>query len=150
MKIDGLDPLKNKPSGKSRETESVQGGSFKDILDNLAAKARSSAQTAGTGPAAPVSQVPFIASADGGVSESAAIGRLEGLLTDLSMFSNALGNEAVPIERLSPMIDELAARRDELAAMIGKMPDGELKNIAGQTLSLLIEQVSIYHAGYAA
>lgn len=147
MKIDGVDPLKNRLVEKSKESKPASGESFKEILEGLsgAEKALDASKPSGL---SPVSKVPFITPQPGALSEEAVINRLEGILTDFSMFANALKNEDMPIERLAPIVEELTERKDELAQMVGSMPEGELKDLASEALSTLIEHLSMYHTGY--
>lgn len=148
MKIDGLDPLKNRPGQGPGKAEPARGSSFEEALKEASGKTEKTAaprRAAGPAPVAPL----FI-SEDRGADLKSAVGRLEDLLTDLSMFANALGDMNLPVEKLNPMVDELEERKEELALMIGKLPEGDLKNIASEALSILIEQVSFYHAGYVA
>ncbi|MGK7344687.1 MAG: hypothetical protein ACNS63_02625 [Candidatus Nitrospinota bacterium M3_3B_026] len=148
MKIDGLDPLKNRPGGKPEKTEPVRGEPFEKVLKKVSGEAGKT--SAPRGPAGPAPVTPLFLSGESGARLRETAGRLEDLLTDLSMFANALGDMNLPVERLNPMVDELEERKEEIALMIGELPDGELKDIASEALSILIEQVSFYHAGYAA
>jgi len=154
MRIDGLDPLKKSQQAQpGKGPEPVSGQSFLELLSGLADKPQTGASQASPAAASmPVSTVPFLAPvADlSGVDTSQVMSGLDGVLTDLSMFKNALGNSNIPMERLKPIVDTLVAHKDELAGFLGKMPEGELKSLVSDTLKLLMEQVGQYQTGYAA
>jgi len=150
MKIDGLDPTKPNPPEKQKSAQSSPGESFGKILSELEGAGGPAKPREGA-PSAPVSSVPFITPP---VVESSAsaelIGSLEKTLTDLSIFANALGNTGLPLERLDPIVDELAVRKDELASMLKTSSDDEIKGIVTDVLAVLLENMADYSRGYAA
>lgn len=153
MKIDGIDPIKGTPSAKPVGKEPVSGSSFGNIYDNLVSKTGAAGPSSKAAALLPGAGVPFIAPPVLGVdpfTNLMAVDRIESLFTDLEMFKNALANSDMPVERLSSLVSEFAGRKDELAAMIGRIPDEELKSVVSDSLSVVINLVSQYHAGYAA
>jgi len=149
MKIDGLDPTEGKPVGKPKSIEPVKGPAFHELLDSFAKQG----QTAKTGSAPPISSIPFIQPPVLTGTDSARLDivkRIDNILTDLDMFGNALGNMDVSLERLQPLADELADRKDELASWLNSVSDDELKGLISNTIELVIDQMNRYHAGYAA
>lgn len=152
MKIDGIDPVKGTPP-KPKVTEPVPGSSFGDLYDSLVSKSGATDSLSKTGALLPNAGVPFLAppvSLMSPIPYSMAIGTMESLFTDLDMFKSALANSDIPLDRLSNMVSELVDRKDELAGMIGRVPDEELKGVLSDALALLIDLVNQYHAGYAA
>lgn len=152
MKIDGVDPAKGplptKPAGK----EAVSGASFGSLYDDLISKAGALNPSSSSAPL-PGAGVPFIAPPVLGLNpftDSMTVDRMESLFTDLEMFKNSLANSDIPVDRLSSLVSEFAGRKDELAAMIGRIPDEELKSVVSDALTVVIDLVSQYHAGYAA
>lgn len=152
MKIDGIDPAKSPLPGKVAGKEPVSGVSFDALYDNLISKPGASGPSTGSAPL-PGAGVPFIAPPVLGMSpyaNSMAVDRMESLLTDLEMFKNALANSDIPVGRLSSLVSEFAGRKDEMAMMIGRTTDEELKSVVSEALGVVIDLVNQYHAGYAA
>ncbi|MBI5815339.1 MAG: hypothetical protein HZB29_06970 [Nitrospinae bacterium] len=155
MKIDGLDPLKNlTKTGSAKPSEPVSGQSFMDVLSGLTSKETGQTSAPSSmGAPIPLSGVPFIAPVSSDLSAidaSSLMNSLDSVLSDLSMFKNALGNNQIPLERLKPLMDELLARKDELVGFIGKIDDKELKSIVSDALNLVMDQANQYQASYAA
>ncbi|MBF0170035.1 MAG: hypothetical protein HQK87_02925 [Nitrospinae bacterium] len=149
MRIDGLDPLKGTPAADPAKRSQPAGGpSFADLLSG--AMGGGAAGSAGAvGGAGPVSSVPFIippVSASGPSLNQQASGLLESFFSDMDMLQNGLSNEELPMDQLQGIIDTLTSRKDELAAMIGKMPEGEMKNILTEGLTLGLDQLTQYYA----
>jgi hypothetical protein len=156
MKIDGLDPSKNiQTPGSVKKTTGPAEGLFLDALkqaaDNLTANAGGTQQVSKSG-VGPISSSPFIFPGSGSLDQASMdmIGKLDSLFNDLSMFKNALGNTAIPLDRLAPLARELSSRKEEIADMLSNMSDAELKNVATDALKVAIEHINGYHAGYAA
>ncbi len=151
MKIDGIDPAKGSPS-KPKETNPASGASFSDIFDNAVSKNAPAGSVSKAGIPLPGAGVAFVTPPFlqiGPVSGSMAIGKVESLITDLDMFKSALANSDIPIDRLSTLVSTLIERKDELAVMIGRVPDEELKGVLSEALNLVIDLVNQYHLGYA-
>ncbi|MBI4666594.1 MAG: hypothetical protein HY751_09320 [Nitrospinae bacterium] len=155
MKINGFDPSQNAPGPKKAAgAESKPSQSFLEVLNGMTSGTEASAGKTSTPGILPTSQVPFIAPPVGDFSTtgsaSGVLNQVDGLLTDLSMFKNALGNLDIPMERLAPLAKELSSKKDELAGMIGSMSDGELKKLVTDALDLVMGQIDQYYTGYAA
>jgi len=151
MKIDGIDPGKGLPSAKPVGKESVSGASFWTLYDNLISKPGLPDQSSTSAPPLPGVTLPFMAPPVSGqdlFTGSMATDRMESLFTDLEMFKNALANSDIPVDRLAPLVSEFVGRKDELAVMIGRIPDQELKSVVSEALSVVIDLVNQYHAGY--
>ncbi len=148
MKIDGPDPIGKGTPEKPGSSEPIKGPSFGEVLRNVAKHGDSQAQ--GVGASAPLPEV-FLSrfQETPGISTSQIVNRLDDTLTDLQMLGTVLGVTDVPLERLDSFVDDLSKNKDEIALMIGKIPDDELKSLASETLALVIEQINSYHAGYA-
>lgn len=159
MKINGQDPSKNiqAPGGVKKTPSAGQSpdslflDALKQASENISAKQGDIKQpsVSGLGPLASSSFLPFISGAADAAS-SAMVGKLDGLLGDLEMFKNALGNTSIPMERLAPLARELVSRKDEIAGMIGGIGDEKLKGLASDALKLTLDQISSYYAGQAA
>lgn len=154
MKIDGIDPT----GGQQKKTGGVQktkSDIFQDILDSLSGSKQPGAPASKTSAPLPGSGMPFIvppvsSAASAPIPATDAVSSMDGLLTDLDMFKNALANNDVPLERLSSLVSTLVERKDELATMIGRVEDEDLKGMLSEALGLVIDLVDQYHAGYAA
>lgn len=148
MKIEGVNPAAggaSKPDPLKKST----GASFGELLDSLTQKG--AASPAKTGALPPGAGIPFIMPPSASnVTASNAMSLADKLLTDLDMYQNALSNEAIPLSRLEPLVGELVARKDDLAAMIRDLPDEELRGILSDTLAVVMDMASRHHAGYAA
>ncbi|VAX20843.1 hypothetical protein MNBD_NITROSPINAE02-1449 [hydrothermal vent metagenome] len=152
MKIDGLGPIEGRPVGQPGANKPVKGPSFHEVLDGIT-QPGSTKQAGKAGQSGPVPLAPFIQPlpiSSSTASQRDAIGSIDNILTDLDMFRNALANDDIPLERLEPLARELAARKDDLASLLGSAPDEELKGIVSSALELVINQMNQYHAGYAA
>ncbi len=149
MRIDGIEPLKNTPGvDPAKKSGATGGSSFADMLSGAMGGAKAGS-TANVGGAGPVSSVPFIVPpvAAGGPSlDAQATGLLDSFLSDMDMLQNGLANEELPMDQLQGIIDTLASRKDELAAMIGKMPEGDLKNLLTDGLTMGLDQLAQYYA----
>lgn len=161
MKINGQEPSKNiQAPGVTKKTASPAGQSadglfleaLKQASENLSAQKGPTQQSSvtGLGPLASTSFIPALSGLMGDQASSAMIGKLDGLFNDLTMFKNALGNTAIPMERLAPLARELSSRKDEIAGLLAGISDGNLKGIASDALKLTIEQINGYYAGYTA
>lgn len=159
MKINGQDPSNNiqAPGGVKKTAPAGQSadGLFLDALKQasgeISAKKGDSQQPllSGLGPLASTSFIPFMSEALDQAS-SDMVGKLDGLFNDLSIFKNALGNTAIPMERLAPLARELISRKDEIAGMLGGIDDEKLKGIASDALRLTLDHISAYYSGQAA
>lgn len=153
MKIDGFDPTKNIPGAKTGKTADSASGAFMNMLDGMMAGGENSGAAKAAGAAGPLFNSPFIvpmmAAELSKATSGATVNTLDNALTDLSMFKNALSNNDIPLARLAPIVSKLSTHRDEIAGMINKIPDEELRSTATDTLSLLISQINQYHLGYA-
>jgi len=154
MKIDGIDPAnKGLPSSKPVGKEPVSGASFASLYDNLISKTGASDPSSASASPLPGAGLPFMAPPVSGpdlFAGSMAVDRMESLFTDLEMFKNALANSDIPVDRLAPLVSEFVGRKDELAVMIGRVPDQELKSVVSDALTVVIDLVNQYHAGYTA
>ncbi|VAX22703.1 hypothetical protein MNBD_NITROSPINAE04-1382 [hydrothermal vent metagenome] len=153
MKIDGIDPAnKGLPSIKPVGKEPVSGASFASLYNNLISKTGASDPSSTSAPPLPGAGLPFMAPPVGpdSFSGSMAVDRMESLFTDLEMFKNALANSDIPVDRLAPLVSEFVGRKNELAVMIGRIPDQELKSVVSDALTVVIDLVNQYHAGYTA
>lgn len=161
MKINGQEPAKNTQApGNIKKTASPAGqsadGLFLDALkqasENLSAQKGATQQpfATGLGPLASTQFIPLLSGVMGDQASSDMMGKLDGLFNDLAMFKNALGNTAIPTERLAPLARELVSRKDEIAGLLAGIGDENLKGIATDALKLTIEQISGYYAGYTA
>ncbi len=149
MKIDGLGPIEGRPVDKPGANKPVKGPSFREVLDGLAP----SGSVSKAGPTGAVSRIPSVQPlpiAGSATSRMEIVGNIDGILIDLDMFRNALENDDIPLERLNPLARELAAKKDDLASLLGSAPDEELKSVVSSALNLVISQMNQYHAGYAA
>jgi hypothetical protein len=154
MKIDGLDPANKGPQPvKPADKEAVSVSSFGNLYDELISKTGATDPSRGLTAPLPGAGIPFIAppvSGQNPYTDSMVVDRIENLFTDLEMFKNALSNSDIPIERLSSLISEFLERKDEMASMIGRIPDEELRGVVSDALTIVIDLVNQYQAGYAA
>jgi hypothetical protein len=152
MKIDGFDPLKP-PKGveQTQRSQPPGGPSFADLLSGAMSGVGPVSTASGSAPTGPISAAPFIVPPVVGQPDmkAQAVSALESFISDLEMLQNGLANEEIPMERFQGLIDTLNQRKDEFAVMIGKLPDGELKSLLGQGLSMAVEQVNQYYANRA-
>lgn len=160
MKINGQEPLKNTQApGNVKKTPGSAGQSadslFLDALKQAAGNISSQKGVAqqpfasGLGPLVSTPFLPLMSGA-GMEVDSAMAGKLDGLFNSLTLFKNALGNTAIPMERLEPLARELVSRKDEIAGLLGGIGDEKLKGVASDAMKLVLEQISGYYAGYAA
>jgi len=152
MKIDGLDPIQG-PERLPGKPGKVSDYSFSALFDQLVSGHGAPRNAASSGQVYPGAGVPFIpppVSGAGDFSSGMAVEGVERLLTDLDMFRNVLANSQVPVERLSTLVDELLVRKDELASMIGRIEDEDLKAVLGEALSVVIDLVDRHYSGYPA
>lgn len=154
MKIDGIDPAGGQPK-KTGGAQKTRSDIFQDLLDSLSSAKGPDAPVSKTPAPLPGAGMPFIVPPVSGASQppipvNDAVASMDGLLTDLDMFKNALANNDVPLERLSSLVSTLVERKDELAVMIGRVQDEDLKGVLSEALGLVMDLVDQYHAGYAA
>jgi len=153
MKIDGVDPLKNIPgSPKPPASQPVSGPSFADLLQQATGAATPTAtpKTTATGPVSPTPFLMPVESANAAPARDDIFKSLDGLMTDLDMLQNALGNNDVPLGRMAPLMDALVARKDDISQVVNNVEDPELRALLSDALSLVIDQVDQYQSGYSA
>jgi hypothetical protein len=159
MKINGQEPSKNiqapgnvnktaNPAGQSADSLFLD--ALKQAAGNLSTPKGTTQQPFATGLGPLASTFIPIMSGVGDQAGPDAVGKLDGLLNNLAIFKNALGNTSIPMERLEPLARELISRKDEITGLLGGIGDEKLKGVASDTLKLVIEQISGYYAGYTA
>lgn len=142
MKIDGPGSIGETGSVKKQNNSpKVDGNAFADILSNAVGGTTPDGQVSGSSPLAPISKVPFLGNITSAGSDSSAVtSQLDSMIDDLSLFRNSLANQNIDLAKLRPMIDSLLAHKDELAAMLRDMPEGELKSLVSSAISMVIDQ----------
>ncbi len=149
MKTDGINPLDSGPLKKTRPAEKTgQTSSFDKVFKNTL-KSEEPSKIGAMGGAAPLPEMRLfgLGSATG---SKELLNTIEKTLTDLDMFGSALGNNDISLKRLKPLINELLARKDELAELMEKTTDQNLKSATKDVLSIIIDQANQYETGYAA
>jgi len=149
MKTDGINPLDSGPLKKARPAEKTGQTSSFDKVFKAAISSEEPLKTSAMGNAAPLPEMRLFGLGDSAGSKEL-LTSIEKTLTDLDMFGSALGNNDISLKRLKPLINELLARKDELAELMEKTTDQSLKSATKDVLSIIIDQANQYETGYAA
>jgi len=75
-----------------------------------------------------------------------AVGQLESLLDDLTIYKNSLENQDVPVGRIKPMVDSLKERKNDLVSLLKVVDDPELKMLVSQAAALVVDENSRFHS----
>lgn len=149
MKTDGINPLEGGHLKKTKPAEKIEGTSFDKIFQNATTGIGKTPEPNAPGMATPLPEIPLLSQTSPSGTTKDLLASLEKTLTDLDMFGSALGNEEIPLERLKSIVGELLARKEELAGFVAKTNDEELKTVAKDVLSTIMDQATRYEAGYA-
>ncbi|MGB5986181.1 MAG: hypothetical protein WBG37_12825 [Desulfobacterales bacterium] len=72
----------------------------------------------------------------------------ETILNRLDYFVGQLADSKVDLKSLGPVMEELSARKDELGAAYGSLPDTHpLKEIVGELLETVFATIGQFHRG---
>ena len=153
MKIDGIDPLKGPGSNASDPKPAPGAPSFDELLKKEIVQGVPRELTIKTSGGSPVHGSTFLVPPVAGAGDHIdheTVAQVETTLTDLEMFKVSLGNNDIPVERLTPFVHELVAHKNEFISKINSVTDPKLKTILTDTLNIITSIADQHRAGYSA
>jgi len=143
MKVDGTSKVGGSGDLSPKKTDKPGTTSFDSVLKEVLTE-----KTAKT--VAPIAPLPIqsvsTAPKVGNSINLLAVGELESLVDDLTIYKGALENQDIPKGHIRPLADSLKEKKEELVSLLKVVDDPELRSILTQAAALVADENNRFHA----
>ena len=148
MKIDGNNDIGHSAyADKSKTGQATEADEFKKILKASVDRSKTQAAHIHTAPRPnPLEAVRFAPLSS--EARATTVERLDNLLDLLAQYRDQLADPAVTLRQIEPLLNTIAAEKEQLSAVLKALPDGEgLKDILHRTLITTSLEVMKFNRG---